>query len=178
MWVVLLHWVAPCQMDESRWKCVFHRRVWTGTQRPSNLKLVKVKKASQTADTAKAATANGQAAWRTTASATRWVFRSCFNATLSLKKTVVYIRMLPLFHLRRRRSCARPSASASAARTLRRAQRGRHWCTWLMQQKCECSSRLQLRPSCPHRSQTCSHGRRLLLQVEAGGTGTLFSTQQ
>lgn len=38
------------------------RRVWTGTQRPSNLKSVKAKRASQTAGTAKAATANDQAA--------------------------------------------------------------------------------------------------------------------
>lgn len=58
----------------------FHRRVWTGIQKPSNLKLVKVKRESRTAGTAKAATANGRAAWRTTASVTRWVppLLACF----------------------------------------------------------------------------------------------------
>lgn len=43
-------------------KCVFHRRVWTGTQRPSNLKLAKAKRANRIVDTAKAAIVNDQAA--------------------------------------------------------------------------------------------------------------------
>lgn len=55
--------VTSRQTDESKLiNCVLHRRVWTGTRRPSNLKSVKVKRASRTADTAKAATANDRAA--------------------------------------------------------------------------------------------------------------------
>lgn len=57
----------------SSWKRCLHRRVWTEIQRPSNPKSVKGRRASPTAATAKAATASGPAAWRTTASATKCV---------------------------------------------------------------------------------------------------------
>lgn len=156
-------------------KMCFRRRVWTGTPKPSNLKLVKAKRESQTGDTAKAATASDRAAWRTTASATR--FAGAVLTLLSLSRrtetALVYIHTCRVCSRRRRRSCARPFVSASAVKTSRRARRGRRWCTWPMQQKWEFSSRRQPRPSCPHRSQTCSCGRRQLFRVEAGGTAAL-----
>lgn len=93
-------------MDELRWKCIFHRRVLTGTQRPSSLKSVKVKRASQTGGTAKAATANGLAAWRTTASATRWVPGSCWVELRCLKRQLFILNCFCCFTAKAKIMCS------------------------------------------------------------------------
>lgn len=77
-----------------------------------------------------------------------------------------WVNLFSSVHVRLR-SCVRPSANAWAVRILRRAQRGRRWCTWQTPQRCEYSSKPQPKPNCHHRSQICSPGRLQPSPVEA-----------
>ena len=73
----------------------------------------------------------------------------------------------------RPRSCARLPVSVLAVRTLRRALRGRLWCTWPTQLRWEFNSRRQPRPSCRRRSRTCSQGPPRPSPAEGGGKDSL-----
>lgn len=77
----------------------------------------------------------------------------------------------------RQRSCVRPSANVWAARTSRRVLRGRRWCTWPTLQRCGSSSKLQPKPSCPHRSQICSPEPHQPSPVEVESKSFLFICQ-
>lgn len=58
----------------------------------------------------------------------------------------------------RLKSCVQIYANVSAARTSRRAQTGKPWCTSRTQPKCEFNNKLQQKPNYHHRSRTCLSG--------------------